>query len=83
MILAFGDRESLANTNNIADEASAKRYRARVRRFTLLWRNAPLIQASPERLIDHILETFVLGLAQTLQGRGDVIVDRQGRSHAS
>jgi len=83
MILALTERDGLADADDVADQTAAERYRSRTEWFSRLRWRIDLIQSPAERLIDHLLQAFVLGAAQPFQRGGDIVVDRQGRSHAS
>ena len=57
--------------------------RGRPERFPRCRRNRGARQPAPEGLVHQVLETRVAGSLETFQDCGDIVVERQRRSHAS
>ena len=57
--------------------------RSRAKRLSLLRRRGDFAQAQSQGVIDEFLEPYLARFAKLLKFGCDVIVDRQGRPHAS
>jgi hypothetical protein len=52
-------------------------------RGALAWRRGHVPEALPQRLVDEILHACAASLAQPLDQRGHILIQSQGRTHAS
>src|SRR5262249_19530319 len=51
--------------------------------FLALWNCRHVVKSAAQRVVDKLLKPNIPHAAQPAEFSGDVIVDRQGRSHAS
>jgi len=82
MPFAFRVGDRLGNVVDV-DQGLAHFRRARAKRLHRLRPHIHLLQAAAERLIDKVLEALVTFAAEPLQLRRHIIIDGQGRPHAS
>src|SRR5262245_2367637 len=82
-VLPFAERKDFSNVVQIREPASPRVHDTGVEDLALARGRGHLLQAQPQRLVDHRLQVRSPRRAHALEERGDIIVEGESRSHTS